>query len=357
MSHVKENVHLSAAKDPVTSLDYDVGGIIVEHAGFGIIHVSGDGFVSIINRKAEELLQVSRSEVKGKRVDMLPLRTPLYKVLGDACDNVPVEISINGLVLSVRGEDLAGVAGVSLGRIIEIRDISEEKREKKQRDEFVAMMTHDLKSPLTVVLGYIHAMKDELGRRVDNSLGNCLGEMEKSSTKLLSMIEDIMDAYRLEVGLLKIERESCDIRSLLAGCCHDGMQEAVIRGSQFRESIPEAMPQLLADPKQLARVFANLIGNALKFTPRRGSIEVLARCTDENLEVEVRDTGIGIPHNEVDRVFNKYFRSSASAGFKGSGLGLTISKAIVEAHGGTITVTSEEGKGSSFTVILPITPP
>lgn len=101
-------------------------------------------------------------------------------------------------------------------------------------------------------------------------------------------------------------------------------------------------------------MFANLIGNAVKFTPRRGTITVDSAVEDGHLLVRVKDTGIGIAEEELPRIFNKYFRASAARGFKGTGLGLTISKAIVEAHGGSIKVESTAGKGSRFSVYLPL---
>jgi signal transduction histidine kinase len=111
---------------------------------------------------------------------------------------------------------------------------------------------------------------------------------------------------------------------------------------------------LEADPKQLVRVFANLAGNAVKFTPRRGRVKFSAEAADGEVRVTVSDTGIGISPRDKERIFSKYYRGAGASGFKGTGLGLTISKAIVEAHGGSIDVESSEGAGSVFTVRLPV---
>ena len=215
------------------------------------------------------------------------------------------------------------------------------------------MMTHDLKSPLTVIMGYVQALIGEMPEKVDPSLHLFVSEMDKSSGKMLSMIEDVLDAYRLEVGLLQIDRKPCDLQGVLEGCCSDGARDAMVHGSSFSSSISK-LPVLDVDGKQIGRVFANLIGNAVKFTPRRGTISVSGELRDGALLVEVSDTGIGIALDELPRIFNKYFRASAAQGFKGTGLGLTISKAIVEAHGGRIGVESLAGKGSRFSVLLPL---
>jgi signal transduction histidine kinase len=323
--------------------------LLLEQVDAGIVHLDATGKVALINRVAEQLLKVERSEVIGKRVDMLPLRTPIYRVLSENLHDSPVEMSLDGMMLLVRSTELAGA-----GELFEMRDVTQERKERRQRDEFVAMMTHDLKSPLTVIMGYVQALLEEMPHKVDGSLHLFITEMDKSAGKMLSMIDDVLDAYRLEAGLLQIDRRPCDVRVLLEGCCNDGEREAVVHGSSFSSELCTEIPSLDLDDKQIARVFANLIGNAVKFTPRRGSISVSSSLQDGSLLVQVTDTGIGIPEEDLQRIFNKYFRASGAQGFKGTGLGLTISKAIVEAHGGSIDVESAEGQGSRFSVLLPL---
>jgi signal transduction histidine kinase len=329
----------------------DISTLLLEQVDSGIVHLDGRGRVALINRKAEEILQIGRAEVLGRRVDMLPLRTAIYRVLSENAHDAPVELSIEGTVISVRS---SRIPGEGYGEIFELRDITGERREKRQREEFVAMMTHDLKSPLTVIMGYVQALLGEMPEKVDASLHLFVREMDKSAGKMLSMIDDVLDAYRLEAGLLHVERRPCNVRTLLEGCCSDGEREAVVHGSAFFSEIRPDLPQLNLDGKQITRVFANLIGNAVKFTPRRGTIRVSSDLQDGFLLVEVSDTGIGIPPDEVPRIFNKYFRAAGAKGFKGTGLGLTISKAIVEAHGGSIGVESQAGQGSRFSVLLPL---
>jgi signal transduction histidine kinase len=330
-----------------------IAGMLLEQIESGIVHLDEFGTLAFINRKAEQILKVRRNEVLGKRVDMLPLRTPIYRVLSENLHDAPAEISIDGTVILVRSVKVPG-SGDNCGDLYELRDVTAEKREKSQREEFVAMMTHDLKSPLTVIMGYVQALIGELPDKVDPSLHLFIREMDKSAGKMLSMIEDVLDAYRLEVGLLEIDRHPCNVGSLLEGCVSDGEREAVVHGSTFSSEISGDLPWLDLDGKQIGRVFANLIGNAVKFTPRRGTIHLSSALRDGALLIEVCDSGIGIPADELPRIFNKYFRATVAQGFKGTGLGLTISKAIVEAHGGRINVESVVGKGSRFSVVLPL---
>ena len=328
------------------------GEALLERLDSGIVHLDRTGKVVLMNRRAEEILRVGREDVVGRRVDMLPLRTPVYRVLSEDSHDAPLEMSIEGAVIQVRASHIPETDGQ--GQLFELRDVTQERREKRQREEFVAMMTHDLKSPLTVIMGYVQALLLEMPGKVDPSLHLFVSEMDKSSGKMLTMIDDVLDAYRLEAGLLQIDRQPCNARQLLEGCCNDGVREAQVHGSTFLSELSPEAPVLSLDGKQIGRVFANLIGNAVKFTPRRGTIWVSSALRDGFFTVEVSDTGIGIPSEELPRIFNKYFRASAARGFKGTGLGLTISKAIVEAHGGNIMVESQEGQGSRFTVLLPL---
>ena len=329
-----------------------MAGMLLEQIDSGVVYLDSTGTLVFLNRRAEQILKVCREEILGKRVDMLPLRTPSYRVLSENAHDAPVEVSVDGTVISVRSVTLPESSGY--GELFELRDITGEKREKAQREEFVAMMTHDLKSPLTVIMGYVQALIGEMPEKVDASLHLFIREMDKSAGKMLSMIEDVLDSYRLEVGLLQIDRHPCNVGSLLEGCVSDGKREATVHGSTLSCDISSDLPVLELDGKQIGRVFSNLIGNAVKFTPRRGTIHLSSALRDGALLIEVCDSGIGIPPDELPRIFNKYFRATLAQGFKGTGLGLTISKAIVEAHGGSINVESVVGKGSRFSVFLPL---
>ena len=342
-----EFAHVPRIYGPLPETTYDCLSV-------GMVVVAASGELAMINRKAEELLGVRRTDLLGVRVDQLSPRNPLRRLLFDAVAGRSVELSHDGLSFQVKTSELLDESGAYYGDITELHDITVQKKERIQREEFVAMMTHDLKSPLTVIMGYVQAVRYEMLGSVDGSVQACLEEIDRSSFKLLSMIEDMLVAYRLEVGLLQINRACCDIGGLLEECCADCAKEASTEGITFSHTIERGLPLLFVDEKQLVRVFANLIGNAIKFTRRNGRVHLSALCRDGKLHVAVEDTGIGIPEQDVPRIFTKYFRSGKATGFKGTGLGLTISQAIVEAHEGSILVTSREGRGSCFTVILPL---
>ncbi len=320
--------------------------------GRGVIFTNVDGIVTHMNSAAEEMLDVERGSIIGKKVYMLPLRTPVYRVLSETCRDSHVDITVRGRVYAILASEVRSRQGVALGEMTEIWDITERKKEKRQWEEFVAMITHDLKSPLTVINGYLQMMKMGVYGGLSKKIGDVVDQMEQSGSRLLSMIEELLESYQLEVGYLNISRERCDIEKILNGCYSDNLNDAHDKNIDFKLSIDEGMPLVNVDCKQLSRVFNNLFGNAIKFTPRDGAVTVSAGESNGNLCVRIEDTGIGIPCKDLPRVFNKYFRSAVASGYKGSGLGLAICKAIVEAHDGAINVESMEEKGSKFTVMI-----
>jgi signal transduction histidine kinase len=327
--------------------------LLLDTIARGVIFVNGDGILTFMNRYATEVLHVWQESVIGKRVDMLPLGAPLYKVLSEQCRGVPLEMVIKGRIVAAQSTAVRSSTGALFGEMTELWDVTEEKRSKRQRDEFVTMMTHDLRSPLTIVLGYIQGMQCGMFGEISTMLRAVVEKAEESGKKLNSMIEEMLDDFRLEVGLLNLNRQNCDTGKLLEGCYRDNLWVAQDQGVNLVLAHTEGLPELYADDRQLIRVFNNLIGNAIKFTPVAGVVSIIAESGEDALHVAIADTGIGIPQEDFSRIFCKFYRSAGASGFKGSGLGLAISKTIVEAHGGSIQLESTVGVGSKFTVSLP----
>jgi len=327
---------------------------LVENLSVGIVLVDGEGVVRYLNHKAEQILQVGRDAVVGKCVYMLPLRTAIYKVLSENCRDMPIEMAMNGLVIQAKATSVLCSDGSCIGDMFELRDISAERQDRRRSDEFVAAMTHDLKSPLTVMFGYLDALKNDMDGQQGERTKQYFSEIERNGRRLLGMIEDILDSYRLDMGLMQIQCEPCNLTELMEECCQEHARDADAHGLDFTYVIGPAIPTINADGKQLKRVFANLIGNAIKFTGSGGTVHVSAIVEGVEVLVTVSDSGIGISARDRERIFTKYFRSTQAKGYKGTGLGLTISKAIIEEHGGYIEVASSEGAGSHFTVKLPV---
>ena len=240
-----------------------------------------------------------------------------------------------------------------------MRDITERKALERQRSDFLAMVTHDLKSPLTAILGYSELIKDECERRGDEGVREMAEAVEQGGHKLLRLVEDFLTVSRMETENLELKKAPADIREVLEKVEEDFYLQAKNSGIALSVGLPQGpMPQPYIDRPQVERLLGNLVQNAINYTPTGGSISIGAEESvmgdRRYIKVSVSDTGRGIPKEEQGKVFSKYYRSSRTAGIKGSGLGLTIAKAIAEAHGGWIELESEQGKGSTFSLFLPV---
>lgn len=338
---------------PGSQVNLPPASFLLEYISRGVIFVNTDGILTFINRYAAEVLHVQEETVIGKRLDMLPLRTPLYRLLSEQCNDAHLEMAVNGRMIAAQSTRVSSGNGILQGELTELWDITDEKKSKKEWEEFVAMTTHDLRSPLTVIMGFIQGMKYGIFGEFSSRVHTLVKMAEESGEKLNSMIEEMLDNFRLEMGTLNLKRQSCDMGKLLEGCYRDNLSAAEGQGINLALANLEGLPKLYVDCRQLTRVFNNLISNAIKYTLAPGEAIITPVLSDDALHVVVTDTGIGIPSEDLARIFFKYYRSSGVADIKGTGLGLAICKTIVEAHGGSIGVESFIGVGSKFTVSIP----
>jgi signal transduction histidine kinase len=231
-----------------------------------------------------------------------------------------------------------------------LRELSELK------EEFLALTTHDLRSPLTVISGVISFFTSGRLGELSPEQKNMVSMMERNTQSLIELVNDLLDASKLESGTMRLDIASIDLRGLF-----DELREAMEplaheKEIKLKENLPPALPPVAADRTKLRRILVNLLSNALKFTPKHGEVEVRAERDGDRIRVIVADTGVGIAPEDVERLFDKYeqARSRATRGEKGTGLGLYITRQLVELHGGEIQVRSELGRGSTFSFTLPV---
>lgn len=227
----------------------------------------------------------------------------------------------------------------------------------KMKSDFIAIASHELRTPLSIIKGYADAFQfGELGELAASQLDK-IKIINSRADQMTKIINDLLDVTRLEEGRLVGEKWPAPVEGLILNAVSEYKIRADQGGQELSYQVEENLPPVSVDVWRVHQVMENLIGNALKFTPHGGAIEVGARSTDdpEMVEFEVRDTGPGILEEEQEKIFTIFYQtetdSSRSAG--GLGLGLVISKGIVEGHGGRIWVESEPGKGSSFKFTLP----
>jgi PAS domain S-box-containing protein len=231
------------------------------------------------------------------------------------------------------------------------------KELERMRSEFLAMITHDLYTPLTAIKGSMEVLANEgVGIELSREL---LGIAQKNTDRLFRMVSGILDMARIEAGHFEVRREPFDLVAGLRGAMDRLRRLAQDRKTAMTLQAADGLPLVQADGMRMDQVFTNLLSNALKFTDPGGRITAMARVQGSSLLVEIRDSGKGIPPEHLERVFERFYRVPLPDGerVEGTGLGLSICKAIVEEHGGRIWAESVVGKGSTFSFTLPMGPP
>jgi signal transduction histidine kinase len=221
------------------------------------------------------------------------------------------------------------------------------------KSDFVSMVSHELRTPLGLIKGYVGTLL-----RRDTPLDEATREeflqvIDEETDRLTELVTNLLDMSRIEAGTLRIERQPTQLARVLADCA-DRLRAREPDRALYVD-VPSALPPVLADERRIAQVVDNLLTNAARYSPEATPIVLGARPVDGGVEVRVVDQGIGIPADKHDQVFEKFFRADASdtRRFAGTGLGLTICRGIVQAHGGTIWVQSEPGRGSTFAFHIP----
>jgi PAS domain S-box-containing protein len=336
---------------------------LFENANDGIYILDRAGRIVSFNRKAEELTGYTFEEVRGQPYTLLVSSGPerkkarrafLKNMRGQPDKTELTIIRKDGreviLELSTRpiwqGGQIVGIQGIA-------RDITERKELERLKSDFISTVSHELRTPLTSIKGYVDlVLAGDVGPLTPEQK-EFLTIVSQNTTRLTELINDLLEIERLESGRIEFEFAELDLAEVLENVARSLHVNAEQKGLEFLTEIPSGL-KVRGDRERLAQVFLNLLSNAIKYTPA-GTVELRAHQEDDAVVVEVRDTGIGLSESDLQKLFQKFFRSDNPYVRKvgGTGLGLSIAKAIVERHGGTITVTSQLGQGSTFTVRLP----
>jgi signal transduction histidine kinase len=233
-------------------------------------------------------------------------------------------------------------------------------REEKERMErhFITFVSHEMRSPLVVIRQCMESLKAVAGDRFDKDVTDLIERCSTRVQNLEGLIEHWLDLSRIENGTLAQKKEPLRLQQIISRSVEEMAPICNERGIALEVNVPEDLFQIVGDEESLVRVFINIIGNATKYTPEGGRIAVSARNGEDNVAVYIADTGVGIPQDKLPFIFEPFFRAAGKEErHRGSGLGLTFCKKIMESHGGEIGATSKEGKGTTCTLKFPILHP
>lgn len=228
------------------------------------------------------------------------------------------------------------------------------KREDAERMSFMDALVHELKTPLTSIIASVGLLREEFEGQGGGAQARLVRNLEKSAQNLDSRLSELLDLARARIGAFRLSPEPSTIGPLLKGAVAQVMPLAQSKGQRLDLRLPRSLPPVNVDRRRLEQVMLNLLSNAVKFTDEGGSIEVRVSARDGNLTVEVQDSGTPIPEEEQKRLFQPYYRIEADRQrLPGLGLGLAVSKWLIEAHGGKIWVGGRAGEGNTFAFSLP----
>ncbi|NOX98050.1 MAG: phosphate regulon sensor histidine kinase PhoR [Nitrospirae bacterium] len=327
----------------------------------GVVAVDKEERVILFNSASENIFSLSQDKVIGEFCWEILRNNELNSLLKEALSKG--ELFSRDLTLLFPQERIFEVHAVPLGdkekvwgAVAVLHDITGIKKLEKMRVEFVANVSHELRTPLTSIRGFVETLKEGA---IDDPEAKVrfLKIIEKHADRLNSLINDLLHLSRIESQEIKMEFQSINFKELIDEVVSNFRKKIERKALTIEVNIPPNFPHLTADSERIERVLGNLLDNAIKFTPEGGKICFTALNNNGNIRIEVSDTGIGIPREHLSRLFERFYRvdKARSRELGGTGLGLAIVKHIVRAHGGTVGVESEPGKGSKFFFTLPIT--
>ncbi len=326
----------------------------------GIIMTDSSGMIQLTNSRTKSLLDIpADKDLEGidikKVIESPEISESLREVENEDEEHIVKEIDLSeGKDLKFLRTDTAVVShsesGTRMGIVMVIRDITLEKELEQLKDDFIHSITHDLRSPMTSIRGFLEFLLDETAGEINDQQREFLDIIDTSSQRLLNMINDILDIAKMETGTMPMEIETVNIDEIVDDVIRSMSSQAQKDKVDLRKKKLNKIPDKInADPGLLQRAVTNLVGNSLKFTPEKGKVTVKLQDNPKYLKVSVEDTGDGMPEEYVDKIFDRFAQVKGSEGKrKGTGLGLTITKYIVEAHRGEIWAESELGVGSEF---------
>jgi len=345
--------------------------LILESSADGIITVDARRRLTGFNHAMERLTGFSREEVLGKECftllqlrdwegkNLCPVQCPILREI----KNGGQTFELQGKIRTKQGQDadvsifysiISTPEGKTINAVGNIRDISRNRQLENLRETFLALLGHELQTPLSIIKGYTSTLARTDGKWDKKTLQNGLQIIEEESDRLGQVMNKLLLASRISTGTSAVRKELIEL-SAIADKVVRRLQK-IANKHTFKVNFDSTFPPVPADPELIENVLANLVENAVKYSPGGGKIVISGSYDSKQVRIVVSDEGMGIPAEELKHIFERFHRvdKGPARAIKGLGLGLYLCKTIIEAHGGIIEVSSQMGKGSQFTFSLPL---
>lgn len=363
----KQTLDLAAEKDILK--------ITLYNASDGVFALDKDGLIITFNKKMEDLTGYGFEEARGKKADeivrlfddSMPLESAKYSPNVENptdrnvySNNKVTLVSRNGIKKYVRmiSAVLNEPTEKNLGSIVTLTDITKEIELENMKIDFVSIAAHELRTPLTSIRGYLELLSTKVSAVVDDQSKKYLDKVIVSADQLHILVENLLNISRIEKGSLILNKTESSMESVVLEAINLFQAMAAQAGVSVNYIKPKSeIPNVFIDHTMILEVVSNLIDNAIKYNKQDGSVAITTELIDDKVVTHVKDTGMGIPAESLPHIFKKFYRTSTNVlvqGRKGTGLGLFISKQIVELHGGQISLTSELGVGTTFSFSVPL---
>ncbi|CAN5738451.1 hypothetical protein BH20VER1_BH20VER1_06300 [soil metagenome] len=348
-----------------------------EQGEFSVQAVFGamlDGLAVVDVRRRVRMANTAFARIFGPASD--PTGTPLLEVISHAsvdrlvaaaiADCAPRQESIQisrgpseGREFEVTAVPLSGSSSGAQGAAVLFHDVTQMRLVEEMRRDFVANVSHELRTPLSIFRGYLETLLDN-PKQPPGELLRILEVMERHSDRLNALVEDVLTLARLESPDAELELEEIDVREFLETVAGDWRPRFDAKELRAELHLPPDLPLLCADERRLQEVIYNLLDNALKYSRPGGRVTIRAERKDQQVQLSVGDEGVGIREADLPRIFERFYRADKARspeGVRGTGLGLSIVKHIAQLHGGSVAAESQPGRGTTISVLLPITGP
>ena len=348
-------------RDKVNSLSSEKAKLEAVVSGMfeGVILTNEKGEIVLANPSIYKLFMVDSSP-EGK----VPIEMVRNAVIQDIVDRVLKErqrLTTKELIINVPEEKVIQINGVPViekgkleGAILVFHDITELRRLERVRQDFVANVSHELRTPISSIKGYAETLLEGAINDKENAK-DFVEIIYRDSERLAQLIDDILDLSKIESDKMKMALMPTDVAKMLERSIAIMTKQAKTKSIVIKPDLPFSLPKILADEARISQVLINLLDNAIKYTKDGGAVTVSAHPKDKYVQIDISDTGIGIPEEDIARIFERFYRvdKARSRELGGTGLGLSIVKHIVQAHAGEVWVKSAVGQGSTFSFIIP----